>query len=59
MSRDYQDEYDEPRRTIYRKCPDGMCGADDCPRCHPERFTCGVWDGEDKDETELDTPAQP
>lgn len=21
------------------RCPDGFCGADDCPRCHPEHFT--------------------
>jgi hypothetical protein len=21
------------------RCPDRMCGADDCPHCHPEHFT--------------------
>ena len=27
-----------PRLPQFPRCPDGMCGADDCARCHPE--TC-------------------
>lgn len=25
----------------YRRCKDRMCGADDCPACHPENFQGG------------------
>ena len=25
------------------KCSDRMCGADDCPKCHPENFRNGVY----------------
>ena len=28
-----QREFREPARF---RCSDGMCGADDCARCHPE-----------------------
>ncbi len=27
----------------YGKCPDRMCGADDCPNCHPENFRGGAY----------------
>jgi hypothetical protein len=48
-------------------CSDGMCGADDCYRCHPERFvnnndivtckTCG-WKGSCEDMLEAPHPFQ-
>jgi hypothetical protein len=40
---DYEDALDDARREDAAerrspscKCSDGMCGADDCERCHPE-----------------------
>ncbi len=35
---DYDDYSDLPvvPRTHYQSCSDGMCGATDCVRCHPE-----------------------
>jgi hypothetical protein len=43
------DDCDEPRprRPQYR-CSDGMCGAPDCPRCHPENFRDGYYVGEEE-----------
>lgn len=33
-----------------------MCGADDCPNCHPENFRGGIYiDGGDAEETVTDT----
>lgn len=31
---DLKREFREPRKP--RGCSDRMCGADDCPTCHPE-----------------------
>lgn len=39
--REYDD--DEPRKPRYMRCRDRMCGADDCPNCHPENFRGGVF----------------
>lgn len=36
------------RRGARGGCPDRMCGADDCPRCHPENFKDGVYREGDK-----------
>ena len=37
-----------PRNVI--ACGDGFCGADDCPRCHPEHFDADMrYVGEDDD----------
>jgi hypothetical protein len=36
-----------PRRPHYIRCSDRMCGADDCPNCHPENFNDGVLVQED------------
>ena len=27
----------------YPQCSDRMCGADDCPNCHPENFRGGEY----------------
>lgn len=32
-----------PRRKRYNSCCDRMCGAEDCPNCHPENFVKGVY----------------
>jgi len=31
-----------------------MCGADDCPRCHPEAFRNGRYLGDEDDESGYD-----
>lgn len=31
---DLRQEFAEPRRS--HGCSDRMCGADDCPNCHPD-----------------------
>jgi len=28
-----------PRKRKVVRCHDRMCGAEDCPNCHPENFT--------------------
>jgi hypothetical protein len=41
-----REDYDEDcfsSRPRYLSCPDRMCGAWDCPRCHPENFRNGVY----------------
>ena len=41
----------------YHKCHDRMCGAEDCPRCHPGNFVDGVFVDdieEDEDDEETD-----
>jgi hypothetical protein len=35
--------YDLQTVMGYYKCPDRMCGAEDCPRCHPGNFVDGVF----------------
>jgi hypothetical protein len=36
----------------YIQCRDRLCGADDCPACHPENFRGGVFvDDDDAEET--------
>jgi len=35
ISDDERDEF-RPRRKKLLRCRDRMCGADDCPNCHPE-----------------------
>ena len=37
-------------------CPDGFCGADDCPRCHPERFRRSRFIELDDPELDDDSP---
>lgn len=27
----------------HQSCSDRMCGAEDCPKCHPENFCEGVY----------------
>jgi len=39
---DRDDDYREQVRS-YVRCHDGLCGADDCPNCHPGHFQVGVW----------------
>lgn len=46
---DYSDLRDEFRRPRTYSCSDGMCGAEDCERCHPE----GMGDGEEEEVAEL------
>lgn len=29
------DAYEPEPRAFHVRCFDGMCGAEDCPRCHP------------------------
>jgi len=43
MSSKYDDDYDEPSPKRYKKCSDRMCGAEDCPNCHPENFQGGIY----------------
>jgi hypothetical protein len=36
----------------YIPCRDRLCGADDCPNCHPENFRGGRYvDDDDAEET--------
>ena len=44
--RNYEEEYDEPRRKRHIQCSDRMCGADDCPNCRPGNFRGGVYIGD-------------
>ena len=46
----------------YHKCLDRMCGAEDCPRCHPGNFIDGVFvddieedEDDDQDDEEEET----
>jgi len=41
-----------PKR--YYKCSDRMCGAEDCPRCHPGNFVNGVFVDDIEEEEEVD-----
>lgn len=38
---DRDDDYRYEVRSYYR-CPDRLCGAIDCPNCHPGNFQDGV-----------------
>jgi hypothetical protein len=38
LSDDERDEFRE-RKPKYIRCSDSMCGAEDCPTCHPEILT--------------------
>lgn len=35
----------------FPRCRDGLCGALDCPRCHPENFRGGIYLDPDQEET--------
>ena len=52
--RDDSDDYDDPPPKRYIRCSDRMCGAEDCPTCHPENFRGGVYfedlEGREKEE---------
>jgi hypothetical protein len=37
---------DPPRARRYTRCIDRMCGATDCPACHPSHFTGGIYIGD-------------
>jgi hypothetical protein len=51
-SDDEREEFRE-RKPKYIGCSDRMCGALDCPRCHPENFKGGVyWEDVERDEDE-------
>lgn len=38
----------------YIRCSDRMCGADDCPNCHPENFRNGVYIEDIEEQQEKD-----
>jgi len=42
LSDDEREEFRE-RKPKYIRCSDRMCGALDCPTCHPENFRQGVY----------------
>jgi hypothetical protein len=41
---------DPPRARRYTRCIDRMCGATDCPACHPSHFTGGIYIGDAHDD---------
>ena len=52
----WKDNDEEPPRKHkkYIRCSDRMCGADDCPNCHPSHFRGGVYIDDIKEINESD-----
>jgi hypothetical protein len=44
--KNYEKDYDAPRRKKYIRCSDRTCGADDCPNCRPGNFHGGMYIGD-------------
>jgi hypothetical protein len=53
LSDDERDEF-RARKPKFIRCTDRMCGADDCPTCHPEILRQptdrGEWTGDELSE---------
>jgi hypothetical protein len=51
LTPDSWDDCDGPRlRRPHYICTGDLCGADDCPRCHPENFRDGRYVGDLEEE---------
>ncbi|MFZ4536878.1 hypothetical protein [Propionivibrio sp.] len=42
----------------YHKCNDRMCGAEDCPRCHPGNFVDGIFIDDIEEDEETDEESE-